>query len=97
MQAGFGRSGTGGVGSVRTAAGVTEPSADRGDPMAVPKKKTSRHRKGKRRSHHHLAMPHLSRCSRCGKACRAHAICDACGYYAGKAVLVDVGDESSTS
>ena len=51
-----------------------------GEAMAVPKKKTSRHRKGKRRSHHHLMLPSLSRCSRCGKACRPHAICDACGY-----------------
>ena len=65
--------------------------------MAVPKKKTSQHRKGKRRSHHHLDLPSLSRCSRCGKACRAHAICDACGYYGGKRVLIDLGEEAAAS
>ena len=65
--------------------------------MAVPKKKTSRHRKGKRRSHHRLPLINLSRCSRCGKACLPHAICDACGYYAGKAVLVDTGNEAAAS
>lgn len=65
--------------------------------MAVPKKKTSRHRKGKRRSHHRLPALHLSKCSRCGKACLPHAVCDACGYYAGKAVLVDVGGEAQAS
>jgi len=65
--------------------------------MAVPKKKTSRHRKGKRRSHHHLELPSLSRCSRCGKACRPHAVCDACGYYGGKRVLVDLGEEAAAS
>lgn len=65
--------------------------------MAVPKKKTSRHRKGKRRSHHRLPPLNLSRCSRCGKACLPHAVCDACGYYAGKAVLIEAGGEAAAS
>jgi len=63
--------------------------------MAVPKKKTSRHRKGIRRSHHHLSRPSLSRCARCGKACLPHAICDACGHYGGMAVFVDRGEEAA--
>ena len=49
--------------------------------MAVPKKKTSRHRKGKRRSHHHLSMPPMARCGRCGGPVKPHAVCDRCGHY----------------
>jgi large subunit ribosomal protein L32 len=56
--------------------------------MAVPKKKTSRHRKGKRRSHHRLFAPPMATCSRCGKSCRPHAVCDACGHYGGERILV---------
>ena len=57
--------------------------------MAVPKKKISKQRKRKRRSHHHLTAVHVARCARCGAATRPHAVCDACGYYKGSAVLVE--------
>lgn len=57
--------------------------------MAVPKSKTSKRRKRIRRSHHHLELPSMSRCSRCGAVARPHAVCDSCGYYKGVAVFLD--------
>jgi large subunit ribosomal protein L32 len=64
--------------------------------MAVPKKKTSRHRKGKRRSHHHLSLPPMARCGRCGAAVRPHVVCERCGYYGELQVFADAGSESAT-
>ena len=65
--------------------------------MAVPKKKTSRHRKGKRRSHHHLSMPPMARCGRCGGPVKPHAVCDRCGHYGEVAVLADAGSEPAAT
>ncbi len=56
--------------------------------MAVPKKKTSKSRKGMRRSHHAIQPATLIRCSRCGAVQERHRICSGCGYYRGKPVLV---------
>ena len=64
--------------------------------MAVPKKKTSRHRKGKRRSHHHLSVPGMSRCGRCGAPVKPHCVCDACGHYGSLQVFADAGTEPAT-
>ena len=36
--------------------------------MAVPKRKTSKSRKRKRRTHYKLQRPNLDRCSNCGAA-----------------------------
>jgi len=55
--------------------------------MAVPKKKTSRTRRDKRRTHDALKLPVLSVCSKCGEAKRPHHICDNCGTYDGKQVI----------
>jgi len=65
--------------------------------MAVPKKKTSRHRKGKRRSHHHLSMPAMARCGRCGATVRPHAVCDRCGYYRTIQVFAEAGAEPAAT
>lgn len=55
--------------------------------MAVPKRKVSKSRKRKRRSHHALTATGVVKCSRCGSPRLPHAICDTCGYYRGKPVL----------
>lgn len=55
--------------------------------MAVPKRKTSKHRKRKRRSHLALSAPGLSRCSRCGATIKPHTVCGSCGRYRGAEVL----------
>lgn len=55
--------------------------------MAVPKKKTSKSRRDKRRTHDALKMPVFAVCSKCGEAKRPHHICGNCGTYDGKKVI----------
>ncbi|MCZ6792508.1 MAG: 50S ribosomal protein L32 [Planctomycetota bacterium] len=55
--------------------------------MAVPKRRTSKARKGLRRSHHRLDLPSWIKCSRCGAPKALHTICGECGYYRGKPIL----------
>jgi large subunit ribosomal protein L32 len=52
--------------------------------MAVPKRKTSRSRRGKRRSHDALRIPNLSLCPQCSEPKLPHRICPQCGTYRGK-------------
>jgi large subunit ribosomal protein L32 len=55
--------------------------------MAVPKRKVSKSRKNKRRSHWKLAPPGLTRCSHCHQLKSPHSVCPNCGYYAGREVV----------
>ncbi len=55
--------------------------------MPVPKKKTSKSRKGMRRSHDHLSVPAYGECSQCHEIKRPHHVCPHCGYYKDKEVL----------
>ncbi|MCY3553985.1 MAG: 50S ribosomal protein L32 [Gemmatimonadetes bacterium] len=55
--------------------------------MALPKRRQSRARSRKRRTHWVLPMPMLVECSNCGEMKRAHRVCPHCGYYQGKEVL----------
>jgi len=52
--------------------------------MAVPKRKTSRSRRGNRRSHDALRIPNLSTCPQCTEPKLPHRICPQCGTYKGK-------------
>jgi len=61
--------------------------------MAVPKRKTSKHRKRKRRSHLALSAPALSKCARCGTTIKPHTVCDSCGHYRGTEVLTQTEDD----
>ena len=56
--------------------------------MAVPKKKTSVSKKNMRRSHHALTSNAVSECPKCGELIRPHHVCDSCGAYNKKDVLV---------
>lgn len=51
--------------------------------MAVPKRRTSKSRKRKRRTHYRAAPVALQPCPRCGDPRRPHRVCPTCGYYAG--------------
>ncbi|MEE2909837.1 MAG: 50S ribosomal protein L32 [Candidatus Poribacteria bacterium] len=51
--------------------------------MALPKRKTSKSKKGMRRSHQALKNRTLNECGNCGELRRAHSICPACGHYKG--------------
>ena len=55
--------------------------------MAVPKKRVSKQRKRKRRTHFKAEMPTLQSCPRCGDTKQPHRVCPNCGYYRGEAVL----------
>jgi large subunit ribosomal protein L32 len=55
--------------------------------MAVPKKKKSKSRRDKGRSHHHLTMPNISFCPKCHEPVLPHHVCMNCGAYNGKSVI----------
>lgn len=55
--------------------------------MAHPKRKTSKSRRDKRRSHHAIADVTLAKCSNCGALHRYHHACAECGYYRGRQVM----------
>ena len=49
--------------------------------MAVPKGKTSRSRRDKRRTHDRLKILNIVECPRCHSKKIAHRVCQNCGYY----------------
>jgi large subunit ribosomal protein L32 len=55
--------------------------------MALPKRRHSNSRSGKRRSHQALREPHITYCPQCSTAVLPHRICPNCGYYQGRTVL----------
>lgn len=55
--------------------------------MAVPKRKTSKARRDKRRANWKLVIPGMVACPQCGEYKMPHRVCKACGYYNGKEVI----------
>jgi large subunit ribosomal protein L32 len=56
--------------------------------MAVPKRKTSKARRDKRRSSHwKLDTPNIAKCSKCGALRLPHRVCKSCGTYNGREVI----------
>ncbi len=55
--------------------------------MPVPKKRTSKSKKGMRRSHHALSVPAFSECPECSEMKRPHMVCPECGHYKDKEIL----------
>lgn len=55
--------------------------------MAVPKRKTSKSRRDKRRTHKKLSTVSLSVCPECQETILPHRVCPSCGIYKGKKVL----------
>ncbi|MCA9377030.1 50S ribosomal protein L32 [Candidatus Nomurabacteria bacterium] len=51
---------------------------------AQPKRKISKARKGRRRSHNALEKPAVVTCPKCGKTKRPHFECEFCGHYGPK-------------
>ena len=56
--------------------------------MALPKRKHSKARRDKSRTHWKLTLPTLTRCPQCAHATVPHRVCAHCGYYRGRQVLV---------
>ncbi len=55
--------------------------------MAVPKRKTSKSKVRKRRTHQKVSAPNVSSCPECGEARLSHTACPECGMYKGRNVL----------
>jgi len=55
--------------------------------MAVPKRKTSKSKRDKRRTHQKITIPNLSACPQCGEAKLPHHACPSCGTYKGRTVI----------
>jgi large subunit ribosomal protein L32 len=56
--------------------------------MALPKRRHSRSRTRKRRSHDALVTPGLSVCQDCGEPKEPHRLCGSCGKYNKRTVYV---------
>ena len=54
--------------------------------MAVPKRKTSKARRDKRRAQHAIDAPRVSTCENCGAPKQAHRVCPTCKTYRGREV-----------
>ncbi len=55
--------------------------------MAVPKRKTSKSKRDKRRTHKKTDAPTVTTCTECGEAKLPHHACPECGDYKGNNVL----------
>lgn len=55
--------------------------------MAHPKRKISKTRSRKRRTHYKAVLAQITVCSNCGAPVRYHRVCNACGYYKGKEAI----------
>jgi large subunit ribosomal protein L32 len=55
--------------------------------MPHPKRKISKSRRDKRRTHDNAVASQLSTCSNCGEPTLYHRVCGGCGYYKGKLAI----------
>ena len=55
--------------------------------MAHPKRKISKQRRDKRRTHIKATPKQLSVCSECGATTQYHRVCPECGSYRGKLAI----------
>ncbi len=55
--------------------------------MALPKRKISKSRGRKRRTHQRLTLVNLSICPQCNESKLPHHVCPHCGHYKGRTVI----------
>lgn len=55
--------------------------------MAHPKRKISKQRRDKRRTHYKTVAATFMECSNCGAPVLMHRVCAECGYYKGKQAI----------
>lgn len=55
--------------------------------MAVPKKRTSKTRKNRRRAQKKATAPQFVECPQCREKKLPHRICSSCGHYRGKEII----------
>lgn len=56
--------------------------------MPNPKRKWSKSRRDKRRTHYKATAPSLGVCSNCGDMKMTHRACPSCGYYNEKSMFI---------
>ncbi len=56
--------------------------------MPNPKRRHSKARGRKRRTHYKASVPQMVVCSNCGEMKLAHQVCPSCGYYDKKSVII---------
>lgn len=54
---------------------------------ALPKRRISSMRQGKRRAAIELTLPNLIPCPNCGQLKASHVVCPKCGFYKGKEAI----------
>lgn len=59
--------------------------------MPNPKRRHSKTRRDKRRTHYKISAPGFGKCPNCGAQKLHHAACTGCGYYNGR-VMMRVSD-----
>ncbi|MCO5315391.1 MAG: 50S ribosomal protein L32 [Solirubrobacterales bacterium] len=64
--------------------------------MAVPKKRTSRTRRDKRRATHKAAKARVNYCQQCHSPRLPHRVCPECGHYAGREVVAPKAEPFGT-
>ena len=55
--------------------------------MAVPKRRTSRSKRNKRRGHDSIGTPARSVCPQCQEPKAPHRVCGKCGTYRGREII----------
>ncbi|MCK4390250.1 MAG: 50S ribosomal protein L32 [Desulfobacterales bacterium] len=55
--------------------------------MALPNRKISKSRRGKRRTHQKITLINLSTCRQCNEPKLPHHVCPNCGHYKGRTVI----------
>ena len=63
--------------------------------MALPKRKHSKARRDKSRTHWKLVVPSSTTCTQCGWHILPHRVCPHCGYYRGRQVVLIPEKKSS--
>lgn len=58
--------------------------------MANPKRRHSKSRRDKRRSHWKLNSPIIGECPRCHQPKLPHRVCPQCGYYQDRQVIAGI-------
>lgn len=61
--------------------------------MALPKRKTSRSKSRKRRTHYTAVIPGRSLCPECNELKPPHRACPSCGHYKGRSFFKQQDEE----
>ncbi len=61
--------------------------------MALPKRRHSKSRRDKRRTHDTVSQPAVTTCAKCQATVAPHNACGKCGYYKGRKVDHTVKEE----